>query len=71
MVTRKTGSETSPRLASLASRALRSPNSLTAAEIQELAGSVLGQREGPTVPMSPRKFMPSMRPNPFRRLKKP
>ena len=51
MVTRKTGSETSARLASLAGRALRNPNSLTPAEIQELAGSVLEQFEPPTVPI--------------------
>jgi hypothetical protein len=53
MQARKTGSETSARLASLAGRALRHPTTLTAHEIQELAGAVLEQREPPTVPVEP------------------
>jgi hypothetical protein len=54
MLTRKTGSETSARLASLAGRALRDPASVTHAEIRELAGSVLEQHEPPTIPIRPR-----------------
>jgi hypothetical protein len=69
MIPRKTGSETSARLASLASQALRNPKSLTEAEIKELAGSVLGQREPPTIPIRPDRpaFPNLLAPNPFRR----
>lgn len=54
MLTRKTGSESSARLASLASRATTNPASLTLEEIRELGGSVLVQREPPTEPIKPR-----------------
>ena len=72
MVTRNTGAESSPRLASLASRAMNKPESLTLDEIQELGGSVLRQFEPPTVPIRPRVQLPDppsvrlgLRRNPF------
>jgi hypothetical protein len=69
MIPRKTGSESSARLASLASRAMTNPASLTLAEIRELGGSVLGQREPPTIPIRPDRpaFPNLLAPNPFRR----
>lgn len=56
MITRKTGSETSARLASLAGRAMNNPASLSLDEIRELGGSVLVQREPPTVPIRPQSL---------------
>lgn len=54
MVARKTGSETSKEIASLAGKALKDPKSITPKQIQKLAGSVLDQREPPTIPLKPR-----------------
>jgi len=54
MPSKKTGSESSTNLASLASKAIRKPGSLTNKEIQKLGGSVLGQKEPPTIPLKPR-----------------
>lgn len=51
MVPRKTGSESSKRTASLASKGVKNPASLTLKEIQALAGAVLVQHEAPTVPV--------------------
>lgn len=55
MPNKKSGSETSPKMASLASKAIQKPGSLTKREIQQLGGSVLGQFEPPTVPAKPTK----------------
>lgn len=54
MPNKKTGSETSKKMASLASKAVRKPSTLTTKQIRQLGGSVLGQREGPTIPLKPR-----------------
>lgn len=54
MIPRKTGSETSSRIATLGSRAMNDPASLTLAEIRELGASTLVQREPPTIPIKPR-----------------
>jgi hypothetical protein len=51
MPNKKTGSETSKDMASLGSKALRKPETVTRKEIRKLGGAVLGQREGPTVPV--------------------
>lgn len=51
MPNKKTGSETSKKMASLGSKAMRKPSTLTNKEIKQLGGAVLGQREGPTVPV--------------------
>jgi hypothetical protein len=50
MVTRKTGRESSKGLASLGSRALRKPETITRKEVQRLGGGVLANTEPPTVP---------------------
>lgn len=55
MPNKKTGSETSPKMASLASKAVRKPSTLTTTEVRKLGGSVLGQYEPPTVPAKPSK----------------
>lgn len=55
MLRRKTGSETSARIASIAGRGLRDPKSLTPNEIREVCGAALEQREPPTTPIKPRR----------------
>ena len=59
MTIKKTGSESSARLASLAGRAVSKPQSLTLNEIRELGGSVLVQREPPTAPILRRPPQPN------------
>lgn len=54
MPNKKTGSETSAKMATLASKAMRKPSTLTTKQIKQLGGAVLGQREPPTVPLKPR-----------------
>jgi hypothetical protein len=51
---RKTGVETSAKIASLASRALKTPSKMTAAEVRKIAGAALANRQGPTVPVKRR-----------------
>jgi hypothetical protein len=55
MPNKKTGSETSKKMASLGSKAMRKPETVTRKEIRQLGGAVVGQREGPTVPAKPKK----------------
>ena len=50
MVARKTGVETSKKIATLASKGLRAPSTLTTKQIKQLAGAALANRQGPTVP---------------------
>jgi hypothetical protein len=50
MPNKKTGSETSKKMASLGSKALRKPETVTRKEVQKLGGAVLANREPPTVP---------------------
>jgi hypothetical protein len=61
MTIRKTGRESSQKMASLGSQALRKPETVTQKEVQQLGGSVLANREPPTVPAKPQprwwKFM--------------
>ena len=57
MIPRKTGSETSEPIASLVSRGLQHPETLTLEEIRRVCASALVQRELPTVPVRPRTFM--------------
>jgi hypothetical protein len=56
MIPRKTGSETSESVASIAARGLRHPETLTLEEIKKVCGSVLEQREAATVPIRPRSL---------------
>jgi len=51
---RKTGVETSKRVASIASKGVRAPSTLTTKEIQIIAGAALSNRQGPTVPVKRR-----------------
>jgi hypothetical protein len=55
MIPRKTGSETSESIASIASRGLRYPESLTLEEIKKVCASALEQRESPTIPILTRR----------------
>jgi hypothetical protein len=58
MTPRKTGSESSKRTASIASKGAKHPESLTLKEIQTLAGAVLVQHEPPTVPVKKKPSKP-------------
>jgi hypothetical protein len=50
MAERKTGVETSKPIATVASRGLRNPGSLTNKQIQQVSAAALANRQGPTVP---------------------
>jgi hypothetical protein len=50
MAARKTGVETSKRVASVASKGLRAPSTLTTKEIKEVSAAALANRQGPTIP---------------------
>ena len=51
MAPRKTGVETSKKVASVASKGLKDPGSLTKKEIQIVSGAALANVQGPTVPV--------------------
>jgi hypothetical protein len=55
MAPRKAGVETSKRVASVASKGLKDPASLTNKEIQEVSAAALANRQGPTVPKKSKK----------------
>ena len=50
MAARKTGVETSKRIASVASKGLRAPSTLTTKQIKQVSAAALANRQGPTVP---------------------
>ena len=52
---RTTGVETSKTVASVASKGLKDPGSLTKKEIQIVSGAALANTQGPTVPVKPKK----------------
>lgn len=54
MIRRRTGSETSESVSSIASRGLQHPETLTLEEIKTVCASALVQREPPTIPIKPR-----------------
>jgi hypothetical protein len=50
MAARKTGVETSKKVASVASKGLKDPGSLTNKQIQQVSAAALANKQGPTVP---------------------
>ena len=57
MAARKTGVETSKKVASIASKGLRAPSTLTTKQIKQVSAAALANRQGPTMPVkrSPKK----------------
>ena len=55
---RTTGREVTPEMASLASKAIRKPETLTLKEIRQVGGAALANREPPTVPAKKSKPAP-------------
>ena len=51
---RQTGVETSKQVASVASKGLKDPGSLTNKQIQQVSAAALANRQGPTVPAKPK-----------------
>jgi hypothetical protein len=55
---RKTGREVTPAMASLASKAIRKPETLTLKQIRQVGGAALANVEPPTVPAKKSKPAP-------------